>query len=253
MGLLDLFRPKWRHRDPAVRRAAVANLESHHESIALKVATSDADAGVRSLAASRVVSEAGLRALLGAQDDAVQRAARQRLAGKAVEICASRSLAEAKPLLDGIAERSSLAELVRSARDVAVRDAAFAKLCADPEASQAMLAQIAIQDADGRFVARAVPLITRHALLKDVAKKAKREDARASATERMRAMRDEADKPTDAQRRRERARRLGEIADRAASLAAASDPERAAREFPTITAVWSEALAAWPGLDEDAA
>ncbi|HYE08530.1 MAG TPA: DUF349 domain-containing protein [Planctomycetota bacterium] len=253
MGLLDLFRPKWRHRDPAVRRAAVAHLESHQESIALKVATGDADAGVRSVAASRVVSEAGLRALLTAQDDAVQRAARQRLAGKAVEICATRSLADAKPLLDGIAERSSLAELVRTARDAGVRDAAFAKLCAEPEASQAMLAQIAIQDADGRFVARAVPLISRRALLKDVAKKAKREDARASAAERMRAMRDEADKPTDAQRRRERAKRLNEIAERAAQLAAASDPERAARDFPIVTASWNEALAASPGLDEDAA
>ena len=52
MGIIDLFKPKWRHSDPAVRREAVEALDN--QSSLITVAKSDPDPAIRQLALEKI-------------------------------------------------------------------------------------------------------------------------------------------------------------------------------------------------------
>ncbi|MBA3686361.1 MAG: hypothetical protein H0W72_14135, partial [Planctomycetes bacterium] len=186
MGFLGLFTPKWRHRDAKVRLAAVQRLQAHDDGILVKVALGDSDPAVRMAAAARIVSESTLRRLLAASDARVVAMARERLSGVAARLVKeASSLSQCADLLAGISEQSSLAEIVLVGRDRAVRSAALDRLLSLEAPSQSALATIAIQDGDGALWPRALPRIERRADLKDVARKAKRDDVRAGALARL--------------------------------------------------------------------
>ncbi len=73
MGLIDLFRPKWKHSNPDVRLAAVEELDTDSNALS-EVASRDADPRLRT-AALRRIEDPQLLSRLGTEerDEAVKR------------------------------------------------------------------------------------------------------------------------------------------------------------------------------------
>jgi hypothetical protein len=217
-----------------VRLAAVQDLNYTQQGLLSQLAVTDPDGRVRVAAAHRVTDEALLQELLAAKDPEVMRAAKERLAGVAVKLALSRPLAACALILDAISEQKSLAELSLAAKDPAVRAAAFAKLIAQPEPSAAMLAMIAVQDAAGDLGRKAVALIGKRGLLKDVARKAKNAEVQAEALKRAETLEADSAKPSAEQSRKARLKALEPLAASATRLALASDWSRADGEWAEL-------------------
>ena len=78
MGFFDLFRPKWKHPDPAVRLAAVERLDD--QAVLVVVATADADEDVRKAAVERLDDQVVLVEIATTDaDEDVRKAAVERL------------------------------------------------------------------------------------------------------------------------------------------------------------------------------
>ena len=60
MGFADLFRPRWQHSDPVVRRTAVSRLKKQHR--LAEIAREDSDPGVRRAAVYRLTDQEVLAA-----------------------------------------------------------------------------------------------------------------------------------------------------------------------------------------------
>lgn len=97
MALSDFFKPRWRHSDPSIRKAAAAQLDD--EAVAVRLAGSDPDDGVRAAAARRVEELAARRAANASGIDALR-------------------------ALEGVADPGLLRELAKDAVDPAARAAA---------------------------------------------------------------------------------------------------------------------------------
>lgn len=253
MGFLGFGTPKWRHQDLSIRQAAVQRLGPEDEHILLKVAFDDREAGLRATAAAKVVSESGLRRLLSSSDAKVLSIAKQRLSGVAQSRVGEGMLDRVRDLLSAIDEHSVLGELSLTAKDMAVREAAFSRLLAMPEPSPHALATVAIQEAAGTLAIRAVQALAKRQLLKDVAKKAKRAEVREAAAARLAALDAEADKPSVEQLRKQRASALEPLTVRAGRAAMTADPTRAEPEVANIEQELADLLAAYPAVPEDEA
>lgn len=251
MGFLGLGTPKWRHKNLAVRQAAVARLQPYDGHILVQVALKDADAGLRVQAASKLTAEADLRRLLTASDAKVVAIARERLGGVMLRIARDGTLAETGDVLAQIDEPKALSELTLTAKDAGVRAAAFDRLLAAVEPSQALLATIAIQDADGVFGSRAVERIAKRAPLKDVAKKAKRPEIRAAAQAKTDALDAEAEKPSPEQRRKARLLAVEPLVARAVRAGVSSDWRVASSDLDVVEAAFIAASADFADLAAD--
>jgi hypothetical protein len=254
VGFLGLRKPKWKHADPEVRLRAVAELDDSRQEVLRGLALEDAEPRVRAAAANRVAGAEPLTRLLERGDEAVRRIARERLSGVAERVLREQPLAACAAALEAVNDQKSLAELVLSASDTAVRSAALAKMLAVPEPSQALLATIAIQDARGEAGAKALERISERRLLRDVARKAKHEAVRAAASERAERAVVESAKPSSEQSRKARLRALEPLIAQATRLAVAADQEAASREWTALESRWRDALALAEGVPlEDAA
>ncbi len=251
VGFLGLRKAKWRHADPAVRLAGVAELTYDQQALFAKLAGEDADGRVRLAAARRINDQTALQRLLQAADPEVARLARERLAGVAVKLALERPFGEVGAMLGTIADQKSLAELSLSAKDAQVREAALARLLALPEPSPALLVMVAVQDAAGAFGLRAVAKLDRRGLLKDVARKAKHPGVQAAALARAEALEADSGKPTSEQLRKGRLKALEALAAQVARLAVTSDQERAASEWTSLEARRVAALAEFSALPLD--
>src|SRR5689334_8319429 len=67
MGLMDLFRPKWKHSDAAIRTEAVRQLADDDAAVLAEVARTDKDARVRRVALKKIV-DASLLAEMAERD-----------------------------------------------------------------------------------------------------------------------------------------------------------------------------------------
>lgn len=251
MGFFGIGRAKWRHKDPKVRLAAVQAIPAYQESLLMKIALTDAESGVRATAATKIANIDTLRRLLATQDPAVRQVVRERLAGVAFKLVKESPLKQCADLLEQIDEQGSLSELCLSAADAGVRAAAFAKWMEGPEPSQALLSTVAIQDADGAFASKALERIAKRGVLKDIAKKAKREDVRKAAHDKAEAMDAEVAKPSAEKQRRARASMLEQICERAQQLSCSTHVERAWMEFADLQARWRTALNEFKELEAD--
>lgn len=251
MGFFGIGTPKWKHKDPAVRRAALERLHSGDEHILVKVAIEDADEGIRATAAAKVQGEANLKRLSGSDDAKVAGIARSRLAGVAQRIVKEGRLAEVRGLLDGIKEQSALAEIACTAQDAAVRVAALDHLLALEEPSPTALATVAIQDASGDLAGRAVERIAKKGVLKDIARKAKHEAVRARAQALLDVQGQDEAKPSTDQRRRARRERLEALTPRFGRVVVASVLSTAQDDFDLAAASLDEILAEYDDLDGD--
>lgn len=249
MGLFGFARPAWKHSEAEVRLRAVHD-GGLSPTLLVQRALQDPDARVRAAAASRLSQPEHLTRLAKEGDDAVRRIARERLSGAADTLLRSRPLAEVASVLAELADQKSLAELSVQAADRAVREAAFARLCALPEPSQALLATVAIQDADGALGSRAVDRLERRQL-KDVARKAKAEPVRQAAAGRLAALEQVVDRPSPEKRRKARLAACQPLVEQAQRLAVSADWERIGGEWTALQERWAAVCAAEDDLPLD--
>ena len=213
MGFLDLFRPKWKHSDPAVRIEAVKEFTAEDDaSLLAQVVRQDSDARVRRTALKKI-ADPGLLDELAQRDP--DESLRKDAADKAVELLVSAALQDgdearaltavgrisAQRTLADIAVRSSL-ESVRSAAlrqisddrcraevvrrgtgDSALRTRALAAIT-DTD----ILRDLACSDAVKEVVVMAVGKLTERETLEAVLRKAKSKAARSAAQEKLDAM-----------------------------------------------------------------
>ncbi len=132
MGLVDLFRPKYRHSDVSVRSEAVRALSADDAVVLTTIAKSDRDAGVRRLAIEKL-READVVADIAASES--DSAVRSFAKGRAAELWSSAAGGSdetaATRALNGIlklGDQSTLADLAARAPLAAIRKRALAEL-----------------------------------------------------------------------------------------------------------------------------
>src|SRR5438309_12109492 len=91
MGIVDLFRPKYRHSDVRVRTEAVRALTSDDAAILVQVARTDRDIGVRRLALEKI-SEAETLAEIAAAE--TERSLRDYAGQRAAELWTQRACSD---------------------------------------------------------------------------------------------------------------------------------------------------------------
>ena len=146
MGLVDLFRPKYRHSDVRVRTEAVKALTAEDAVILEQIARTDRDIGVRRIAIEKIETPDVLAALGDAE---TERSLRELINERAAELWISNACSsdadKANAALAGIiklGDQHALVQVVVRAANAAVRKRAFGEL-RDPRA----LAQLAKSEA----------------------------------------------------------------------------------------------------------
>jgi len=201
MALFDLFRPQWKHSDPAHRLAAVRHLENDRQEVFLEAALSDEDAAVRAAAAKRLEGEARIRAVLEkTSDNAVKESLRKslakELADKIRSAGATVSGVEAEAWVTELRELPAgekiLEELACQSPSLILRKQALDALTH----AGAVLA-VALKEQDATLALEALGRLSRDTHLQAVAKGAANREARQAAKDRLRT-REEAKGPDTA-------------------------------------------------------
>lgn len=210
MGLLDLFRPRWKHSDPSVRAEAIKDFSpddlprlaqvARHDSdprirrIALKkiadpdllgeVAKNDPDEGLRRDAAEKAIELLQVVALSG-EDEARSIAAVARLTTprSLVDVACKAALSGArKAAFERLSDDRSFAEVARRGGDPELRLRAVDRL-SSPESLRDLL----LADPNKEIASRALGRIAKdqRELLTEVAQRAKSKTLRSAARERL--------------------------------------------------------------------
>ncbi len=182
MSFLDRFKPqpRWRHADPAVRAAAVADIpdDDEHRAVILELARDDEDVRVRRAAIARLATAADLASLTRSEADGTLRG---EIAGRLVSIAitVADSDGEAAQALEGIIEQKDFAAVAKSSPFETVRTAALARVH-----DQKILSSIARQASDGQTALEAVGRVADPAELINIATRTDHKDAGVAALER---------------------------------------------------------------------
>ena len=232
MSFLDRFKPqpKWKHADPAVRAAAVADVpaDAEHDGVLLELAADDPDVRVRRAAVGRLSGAEDLvRVARGEKDDDLRRAIAERLVGLAT--APSDSDGEAALALEGLDDPRHLAAVAKGSPHDTVRTAALGRIH-----DVRMLGSVARHAADPRTALEAVARIGDRAELVNVALKTDHKDAGLTALERAAALDDPDLRQT-----------LEQIASRAKNKAVARQARAIAQGIEQAEAARRAALESW--------
>src|SRR5437016_746491 len=131
--MIEWLRPRWRHRDPEVRAAAVREMGPEDQPRLGAIARSDPDAGVRRIAIKKLEDAHLLEGLAASEaDPAIRDLAAERLAEVRVAIASStRSPAECEAALSRLTDERSVARVAISGGHESVRQAALARVSGD--------------------------------------------------------------------------------------------------------------------------
>jgi exonuclease SbcC len=174
-----IFAPKWRHPDPAVRRAALESLSvkaAESQDIFATVAREDEDSALRCLAIRRLRDLATLRQLLneGPPGSEERAAAELHLAHL---LCGAEDqypdLATRRQFLTELNDPAWYERILREAQVPALRRFALAQV-----ERQSVLGDAALEDADPALRLEALAKISQRSTLERVAKGARRRDKR---------------------------------------------------------------------------
>ena len=182
MSFLDRFKPlpRWKHADPAVRVAAVHDIQEDDDdgAILTELAGSDEDVRVRRAAAARLSSAAALVTLArGERDEELRRELTERLVG--IAIAPAEADGEAALALDGLDDQRQLAAVAKGSPHDTVRTAALGRVH-DVRA----LGSIARHAGHGATALEAVARVADRAELVNIAVKTDHKDAGVVALER---------------------------------------------------------------------
>ncbi len=221
--LSRLFKPKWQHKDPAVRLAAIAEIAD--PAVVHSLASDDPDAGVRQAAIRRIGRiDALLKLHAHPEDAAVVDARIRELLAKHPETHFQPALAER---LERLADPALLATLAARAHDARLRLAAVVLL-----QDQALLARAAAEDdsADVRY--HAAQRLSDESLIRSALKQLGKKDKRTAQTLRER---------LDAvQAERERAAQIDALIAKAGELGNDLHWQREQTQLFTLQTEWSE-------------
>jgi len=253
MALFDLFRPQWKHSDPARRAEAMRLLDDNRQDVFL-AALDDAEGTVRLAAARRVQGEENLRKALARsaarpEDKAVRDVLSRALLPLVVaRVQSARGVTaeEADALVTDVSglsagQEKALESLAVEAVEPAVRRAALMRLTH----ASGILA-VALKEAGDEIALAALSRLSRDSHHEAVAKNARSRAAREAAREALRALA-EARRPDAATIARAKATILISTVEKAESGSAAPDAdfdwdrvrehvEEAARTFETLAA-----------------
>ncbi|MBI2566900.1 MAG: DUF349 domain-containing protein [Candidatus Schekmanbacteria bacterium] len=207
MALLDMFRPKWRHSDEAVREDALRTLGSDDLQTVVEIAESDPSPRIRRLALSRIENPEVLERLLHSEPDhEVKKAASDQAQAAYLALALSETaeqsgaairklihlpflarVARQAPLpasreaaLSQIQDEELLATLARSTEDVAIR-----RLAAERISSEHLIRDLALTEPSKEHAVALVARLTDPASLEAVAMKANMKVARKAARDRL--------------------------------------------------------------------
>lgn len=205
MGLLDLFRPKWKNSDATIRLEAVKSLISEDLPILTQVLRHDRDVRVRRAALKKVqdaellseladkdpdeglrrdaadkAGELWLEAVLDPEDETLATSAVERLLGQRALIeaaCRAKFPAVRQAALAGLKDDRGRAEVARRSDDTALRSAAAAAI-KDPEALRDLICsdgnrELLLSQLERVRDATTLDQIVRRAKVKAVAKAAR--------------------------------------------------------------------------------
>ncbi len=138
MGLADLFRPKHRHSDSAVRVEAVHQMGGDESELVARIARDDSDPAVRRVALDKLEDPLLLADIAASERDPAVRAHAQSRASAmwVAEATAAADAGAASAAVSGLirmGDHRALAEVVARADDAAAREAALAAID-DPRA-----------------------------------------------------------------------------------------------------------------------
>jgi len=125
MALLDnifrpsIFKPKWQHKDPAVRKTAIESLSD--EKTLVQIAEQDSDLSIRALALTKIKSPQQLAVFLVCEDSALRQQAQQQ---HLTHLLPNQSISE----LSTISNDNDLVNIATYTRDDELRLAAINKL-----------------------------------------------------------------------------------------------------------------------------
>ena len=181
MSFLDRFlQPKWKHADPAVRVAAVADIPDDDEHLAVlrELAREDADLRVRRAAGARLSRiEDMVQLARGERDEELRREYVERLVG--VANAAAPTDASAALALEGLTDEKHFATIAKSSPHDTVRAAALGRIH-----DTRVLSSVARHAADPQTSADAVARLADAGELVNVALKTEHKDAGVAALER---------------------------------------------------------------------
>lgn len=241
-----LFKPKWQHKDPQVRKRAVhaLNLARDEDRDALlQVVRADAEVEIRSAALKRITDLEVLASIAQADASAeVRAAASQRFAHLlcGVERGAA-PLADRLQRLAALTDSKLIEDVARRGVESELRRAALQRV-----EREALLGDIALQDADGELRYAAVARIKQKSTLERVAKQARMKDKRVSAAarEKLEQMAADEERPT---RLRQQARQMCAALE---ALLRAADWTVAGARLTRIEADWSQLQNDWDAVKD---
>ncbi|MFO0980247.1 MAG: hypothetical protein U1E76_00650 [Planctomycetota bacterium] len=263
MGLLDLFKPKWKHSNVEVRSEAVRELPDTDTAALTQVATRDPDPRVRRIAIKKLRDAA----LLGSvarddQDEVVRRAAADQLRDVLMSTALlGRDEAQAIAALQQLSAPRQLAEVARQAKREPVRRAAVERLAdqsalldvaqsADDAATRALathkltaakaLVEIALHDADRDVALAALGRVHDRDALELIARNATSKAARAAARDRLLPPAGAPPAVDDSAARERRRLRQAELCATVEAVSSSNDWESASASIKAARAAWAE-------------
>jgi hypothetical protein len=182
MSFLDRFKtqPKYRHPDPAIRLAGVAELpdDAEHWGVIAELAASDEDVRVRRAALERIGVVGYLARIARTErDESLRRELAERLIG--IANAPADSDGDAAAALDGLSDQKQFGTIAKSSPHDTVRTAALGKIH-----DVKVLASVARHAVDAHIALEAVARVTDQAELVAVATKTDHKDAGIAALER---------------------------------------------------------------------
>jgi hypothetical protein len=182
MSFLDRFKPqpKWKHADPAIRAAAVAEIpdDAEHRAVIEELAATDEDVRVRREAIARVDDVEVLVRVTRAERDAdLRREVAERLVS--IAVAAAPTDADAARALDGLEDQKQFAMIAKQSPHDTVRTAALARVH-----EVRLLGSVARNAIDGQAALEAVARIADGAELLNVALKTEHKEAGIAALDR---------------------------------------------------------------------
>ena len=181
MSFLDRFlQPKWKHADPSVRAAAVADIpdDAEHLPILQELARTDADLRVRRAAGARLSRVEDVVPLArGEQDEELKRHYVERLV--AIANAPANTDAGAALALEGIEDEKHFGTIAKSSPHETVRTAALGRIH-----DAKLLSSVARHAGDPQTASDAVARLADAAELFNVAMKTEHKDAGIAALER---------------------------------------------------------------------
>lgn len=192
MSFMDAFKPKWQNSNPSKRLEAVNELDAHNQDILERVALSDDNSEIRTVAVKKLNSIQTLLSISKSDSEAsIRRLAENRYfeeISKKLKDCREAASSELMGYIDEIKDTRYAEDLIKSIPNSELRMALVQKTC-----RAGVLAQAALKDAKEEIAKAAAERVESETALQDIIKNSKHTSVRKMIAEKVRAQKEAAD------------------------------------------------------------